>query len=266
MSTEARDSDSDPTTIFNVKDERVLVTGASAGLGRHFALTLARNGATVAIAARRTERLRYLMEEIESHGGRAVAFELDVRNADSIRAVVADAESALGSITVLVNNAGIAIRNTILDFSEADWDRVMNTNLKGAWLVAQDVSRRMVERGQGGAIINIASILGIRPIGQHPAYTVTKAGLIHLTRVMAMELARHDIRVNAIAPGYIETDMNRGFWETEEGQKAIDRVPQRRLGQPEYLDGVLLLLASRASHYMTGAIIPVDGGHLCSTL
>jgi NAD(P)-dependent dehydrogenase (short-subunit alcohol dehydrogenase family) len=166
---------------------------------------------------------------------------------------------------VLVNNAGIAIVKPTLDWTEDDWDRVVGTNLKGAWLAAQYVAKRMVARG-GGKIINIASVLGIRPIGQVPGYTAAKAGLIQLTRQLAMELARHNVRVNAIAPGYIVTEMNRPFWETDPGKALISRIPMRRVGNPEELDGILLLLASDAASYMTGSVIASDGGHLVNSM
>ncbi|MFO0997950.1 MAG: glucose 1-dehydrogenase [Alphaproteobacteria bacterium] len=254
------------THPFDLTRERILVTGASSGLGLHFARTLARAGATLAISARRAEKLDDLRREIEGIGGRAHPVTMDVTSGDSIRAGVAQAEAATGGITVLVNNAGIAIVKPLLDYTEEDWDQVVDTNLRGAWLVAQAAAKAMVARGQGGSIINIASVLGMRPIGQVPAYTAAKAGLLHLTRTMAMELAKHSIRVNALTPGYVETEMNRPFWTTKPGLALIARIPQKRIGQPEDLDGALLLLASDASRYMTGSNIVVDGGHLCSTM
>lgn len=254
------------TSPFDLTRERILVTGASSGLGLHFARTLARAGAALAISARRADKLEALKGEIEGAGGRAHPIAMDVTSGESIRAGVAAAEEALGGITVLVNNAGIAIVKPLLDYTEEDWDQVVDTNLRGAWLVAQAVAKAMVGRGQGGSIINIASVLGMRPIGQVPAYTAAKAGLLHLTRTMAMELAKNAIRVNALTPGYVETEMNRPFWTTKPGLALISRIPQKRIGQPEDLDGALLLLASDASRYMTGSNIVVDGGHLCSTM
>lgn len=251
---------------FRLEGQRVLVTGASSGLGRYFALTLAKAGAAVAVAARSADKLADVAGEIRGLGGNAFPVTLDVTDASSVREAVGRTETELGPITTLVNNAGVVISKPLLDHDEDDWDRVMDTNLKGAWLVAQEVARRMVAHGQGGGIINIASILGLRLISGVPAYCASKAGLIHLTRAMAQELARHKIRVNAIAPGYFRTDLNREYFETEAGQALIRRIPQRRLGEPSDLDGVLLLLASDASRYMTGAVIPVDGGHLLSTL
>lgn len=252
--------------LFRLHGRRVLVTGASSGLGRHFARMLAREGAAVALAARSTDRLADAAAEIRGLGGKAVAVALDVTDAASVREAVARTEADLGPITTLVNNAGVVVGKPLFEHDERDWDRVVDTNLKGAWLVAQEVARRMVAHGQGGAIINIASILGLGVVGGIPEYCASKAGLIHLTKVLALELARHRIRVNAIAPGYIRTDLNRDFLESEAGKVIIRHIPQRRPGEPDDLDGVLLLLASDASRYMTGAVIPVDGGHLASSL
>lgn len=252
--------------LFDLSDRAALVTGASSGLGRHFALTLARAGAKVALAARRVDRLEELQARIEAQGGAAAAVALDVTDAGSVAAAVAEAAARLGPIRVLVNNAGVAATKGVLEADEEDWDRVVGTNLKGAWLVAQAVARHMAGHGQGGSIVNIASILGLRVAGQVSAYAASKAGLLHLTRAMALELARHKIRVNAIAPGYIETELNRDFFASPAGEALVKRVPQRRLGRPEELDGALLLLASDASSYMTGSTVVVDGGHLQSSL
>ena len=232
--------------------QHAIVTGASRGLGRHFALTLARAGAQVALAARGIDRLETAVKEIERFGGCAVAIQVDVTDGENVRACVKTAENALGPIDILVNNAGIAVTKPLLEHAEEDWDSVLDTNLKGVWLMAQEVARRMVHRGQGGSIINIASVLGERGISQLPGYCASKGGIINLTRAMAVELAPDAIRVNTIAPGYIETDMNRQFFTTQAGQRLIKRIPQRRLGQVEDLDGILLLLASDASRYMTG--------------
>jgi NAD(P)-dependent dehydrogenase (short-subunit alcohol dehydrogenase family) len=252
--------------LLRLDGQKALVTGASSGLGRHFALTLARAGAAVVLAARSADKLAEAAAEIGRLGSRAISIPLDVTDASSVREAVATAEAEMGGLTTLVNNAGVVVSKPLFEHDENDWDRVMDTNLKGAWLVAQEVARRMVAHGRGGCIINIASILGLRVVGGIPEYCASKAGLIHLTKVMALELARHNIRVNAIAPGYIRTDLNRDFFEGEAGQAMVRRIPQRRLGEPGDLDGALLLLASDASRYMTGAIIPVDGGHLLSTL
>jgi NAD(P)-dependent dehydrogenase (short-subunit alcohol dehydrogenase family) len=254
---------SDP---FDVSSERILLTGASSGLGLHFARRLAKAGATLALAARSTDKLQALKAEIQAGGGTAHAIDMDVTDGASIRQGVAAAEEALGGITCLVNNAGIAIVKPLLDYTEDDWDKVVDTNLRGAWLVAQATAKAMVARGQGGNIVNIGSVLGLRPIGQVPAYTAAKAGLIHLTKAMAMELARNQVRANALCPGYIETEMNRPFWATKGGLALIARIPQKRIGQPEDLDGALLLLCSAASRYMSGSVIAVDGGHPCSSM
>jgi NAD(P)-dependent dehydrogenase (short-subunit alcohol dehydrogenase family) len=249
---------------FALTGKVAVITGASSGLGRHFALTLARAGAKVAIAARRADKLRELAQEIEAFDGRAFPVTLDVTNAASVKDAVAAAETELGSIGVLVNNAGVTATAPLLDTDESAWDQVMDVDLRGAWLMAQEVARHMVRLGHGGSIVNIGSILGIRALAQVPAYGSAKAALHHLTRAMAVELARHNIRVNAIAPGYIETDLNRAFLQSPAGQALLKRNPQRRAGVPVDLDGILLLLASDASMYLTGAVIPVDGGHSIS--
>lgn len=250
------------TGLFSLEGQCAIVTGASSGLGRHFALTLARAGAKVALAARRLEKLQALADEIAAFDGRAIPVHLDVTDAQSVREAVLAAETELGPITILVNNSGVAVRKPIFEHDEADWDLVVDTNLKGAWLMALEVSRHMVKLGHGGSIINISSILGYgRVSSQVPEYCASKAGLVQLTKAMASELARNDIRVNAIAPGYIETELNSEFLHGELGQKLISRIPQRRVGTPKDLDGVLLLLASDASSFMTGSVITIDGGH-----
>jgi NAD(P)-dependent dehydrogenase (short-subunit alcohol dehydrogenase family) len=251
---------------FDLSGRTALVTGASSGLGRHFARTLARAGAKVAVAARRADKLEELRREIEAFGSQSAAVSLDVTNPDSIASAVGAAAERLGPIGILVNNAGVALTKGVLEASESDWDQILDTNLKGAWLVAQAVARHMADHKQGGSIVNIASITGLRVAGQVSAYATSKAALLHLTRSMALELARHKIRVNAIAPGYIATELNQDFFASPAGEALIKRIPQRRLGQPEELDGALLLLASNASSYMTGSTIVVDGGHLQSSL
>ncbi len=251
--------------LFRLDGRCALVTGASGSLGRHFADVLARAGAAVALAARRLDRLETIAAEIGAAGGEAMAVALDVTDAASIGAAFAAAEERLGRVTLLVNNAGLTVTKPLLEHDEADWDKVMDTNLKGAWLVAQEAAQRMAAAG-GGNIINIASILGLRVAGTVPAYSASKAGLIHLTRAMALELARDGVRVNALAPGYIETDLNRDFFAGEAGQRLIKRIPQRRLGRLEDLDGALLYLASDASRYVTGSVVTVDGGHMVSSL
>lgn len=251
---------------FDLHGRVALVTGASAGLGRHFARTLAAHGATVVAAARRLDRLQTLVEEIAAAGGRALAVEMDVTDGASIRAACRTASEALAPADIIVNNAGISVLKAPLDLEEADWDAVVDTDLRGAWLVAQTAARALVAAGRPGRIINVASVTGLRTIGHLAPYAAAKAALLHLTRVLAMEWARHRIQVNAIAPGYVETDLNRDFWATPAGRRLIDRIPQRRLGRPEDLDGALLLLASDAGAFMTGSVIVVDGGHLVTSL
>lgn len=251
--------------LFRLDGSCALVTGASGSLGRHFADVLARAGAAVVVASRRLDRLETIAAGIRAAGGEAMAVALDVTDAGSISAAFAAAEASLGPVTVVVNNAGLTVSKPLLEHDEADWDKVMDTNLKGAWLVAQEAARRMTASG-GGNIINIASILGLRVAGAVPVYSASKAGLIHLTRAMALDLARYEIRVNALAPGYIETELNRDFFAGEAGRRLIKRIPQRRLGQLEDLDGALLYLASDASQYVTGSVVAVDGGHLVSSL
>jgi NAD(P)-dependent dehydrogenase (short-subunit alcohol dehydrogenase family) len=251
--------------LFRLDGKCALVTGASGSLGRHFAHVLAEAGAAVVLAARRLDRLEAIAAEIIAAGGKAMAVALDVTDGAGIGAAFTAAEERLGPVSVLVNNAGIAVTQPFLEHHEADWDTVMDTNLKGAWLVAREAASRMAAAG-GGNIVNIASILGLRVAGSVAAYAASKAGLIHLTKAMALELARNGIRVNALAPGYIETDLNREFFAGDAGRRLIQRIPQQRLGQPGDLDGALLFLASDASRYMTGEIIAVDGGHLVSSL
>jgi len=251
---------------FDLSGKVALVTGASSGLGVHFARTLASAGASVAIAARRADRLASLQAELQKAGSKAAAVDLDVQSGKSVSAAFDAIEQALGPIDIVVNNAGISIVKPALDMPEEDWDAVVDTNLRGAWLVTQTAAKRWVAAKRPGVVVNIASILGLRTIGQVAPYNASKAALIHLTRALAMEWARYDIRVNAICPGYIETEMNSDFWKTPAGQRLIERIPQRRIGQPEHLDGALLLLASDAGTFMTGSVLTVDGGHTVSSL
>ncbi len=251
---------------FDLSGKVALVTGASSGLGVHFARTLAEAGAAVVLAARRAERLASLQAELQKSGAKAAAVTLDVQSGEAVAAAFDQAETALGPVDIVVNNAGISIVKPALEMPEQDWDSVVDTNLRGAWLVAQTAAKRWVAAKRPGAIVNIASILGLRTIGQVAPYNASKAGLIHLTRALAMEWARYQIRVNAICPGYIETEMNSDFWKTPAGQRLIERIPQRRIGQPEHLDGALLLLASEAGAFMTGSVLTVDGGHTVNSL
>ena len=246
---------------FDLSGQVALVTGASSGIGRHLAELLAAAGAKVALAARRVDRLGEAAREIAAAGGQGLPIECDVTRSDSVAAAVATAEAELGPLTILVNNAGVFVAKPVLRHTEEDWDYVLDTNLKGAWLMAREFAQHLVDRQRAGRIINIASVLGVRTIASLPSYTAAKAGLIHLTHVLAMELARHGILVNAIAPGYVETDFNRDFLRTDAGKKLAARIPLRRVGQPYDLDGAMLLLASPAGAYITGAVIAVDGGH-----
>jgi NAD(P)-dependent dehydrogenase (short-subunit alcohol dehydrogenase family) len=246
---------------FGIAGQVALVTGASSGIGRHFAVLLAAAGVKVALAARRVERLAELAREIEAAGGQSLPIACDVTRSDGVAAAVAAAENELGPLTLLVNNAGVVVSKPLFEHTEADWDHVIDTNLKGAWLMAREFAQHLVGLKRPGRIINISSVLGFRTIGRVPAYCAAKAGLTHLTHVLAMELARFGILVNALAPGYVETDFNRAFFQTEPGKALISRIPLKRLGQTEDLDGALLFLASPASAYVTGTVISVDGGH-----
>lgn len=247
--------------VFDLSKKVALVTGASQGLGRRFAAVLAERGAAVGLAARQAGKLDDLRAEIEGRGGRATSVALDVTDTDAIGRAFDQVEAALGPVDVLVNNAGVAVTKSTLDQTPEDWDRVVDTNLKSAFFTAQEAARRMAGRG-GGSIVNIASVLSLAVVGHLGPYAASKGGLLQVTRTMALELARSEVRVNALAPGYIETEINRGFLETEAGQRMLKRVPQRRFGQPGDLDGALLLLASDAGRYMTGSVIVVDGGML----
>ena len=236
------------------------VTGASSGLGRRMAEVLAGAGVKVAVAARRRERLEELTSEIAAAGGHALPVVMDVRDAASIPGAIDEAESALGPIDILVNNAGISVVKRAEDFTPEDYAYVMETNLNGPWFCAQTVGQRMIKRGQGGKIINIASMLGMRAISKLALYSMSKAAVIQMTESLALEWGRHDIQINAICPGYIETEMNRDYWRTEGGQKLMSLFPRQRIGQPEALDGALLMLAGPQSDFINGAILPVDDG------
>jgi NAD(P)-dependent dehydrogenase (short-subunit alcohol dehydrogenase family) len=245
---------------FDLVGRSALVTGAASGLGRHFTLTLARAGARVAAAGRDLQALTGLVDEIESLDGRAVPLLLDVCDGESVRKTVQAAETELGPIGILVNNAGLVVCKSAMEQSESDWDLVIDTNLKGAWSMAQETARRMIHHGHGGSIVNIASVLGMKAEKQLIGYAASKAGLLQLTRVLALELARHRIRVNAICPGYFPTVMTKDHLEGAKKEGLIARIPQRRLGECADLDGPLMLLASDAGAYMTGSVIVVDGG------
>ena len=251
---------------FTLDGRVALLTGASRGLGRHFAGVLAKAGASVALAARDQTLLVEVQREVESAGGRAKSVPLDVTDGKSVKACVASVEQALGPIDILINNAGIAISKPLLEHSEEDWDRVLDTNLKGAWLMSREIASRWLELKHAGRIINISSLLALRTARGVPSYTAAKAGLDHLTHTMAAELGRFGITVNAIAPGYVETDMNRDFLRSNTGKALIARIPAGRFGAPDDLDGALLLLASPAGTYLNGVVLPVDGGHAVSVI
>jgi NAD(P)-dependent dehydrogenase (short-subunit alcohol dehydrogenase family) len=250
-----------PLPRFDLAGQAALVTGASSGIGRHLARLLAAAGARVALAARRVEQLADAAREIEAEGGIAEPFACDVTRALSAAETVAAAEARFGPLSILVNNAGVVSAKPLFEHTEADWDYVLDTDLKGAWLMAREFAAHLVLSERPGRIVNIASLLGLRTVARVPSYCAAKAGLIHLTHVLAMELAPYGILVNALAPGYVETDFNREFLRSEPGRKLVGRVPLRRVGRPDDLDGAMLLLASPAGAYITGAVIAVDGGH-----
>ena len=249
--------------IFNLEGKTALITGASSGLGKHFAKTLSAAGASVILSARRIDNLEALKNEI---GDKAFCIPLDVTSTESVEHLVKEIRNTTGSVDILVNNAGISDPRRFKDLTEESWNYVLETNLNGAFRMAKAVTDIFLEDKKRGSIINIASILGLRVGLNLTSYAAAKAGLVQLTKSMALELARSNIRVNAIAPGYILTEINNDFFDTEEGQGYIKSIPMRRLGLESELDGILLLLASDASSFMTGSIIPVDGGHLVNPL
>jgi len=245
-----------------------LVTGASSGLGAQFARTLARAGAAVVLASRRTERLDDLRVSIEAEGGDAHVVALDVTDMASIRSAVAHAETEVGPIDILVNNSGVSTTQRLQDVTEADYDFIMGTNVRGAFFVGQEVAKRMLARAKGaapgtwvgGRIINIASMAGLKVLPQIGVYCMSKAAVVQMTKAMAVEWGRFGINVNAICPGYIDTEINHHHWETEAGQKLISMLPRKRVGQPADLDAVLMMLASNESHFVNGAVIAADDG------
>jgi NAD(P)-dependent dehydrogenase (short-subunit alcohol dehydrogenase family) len=244
------------------------VTGASSGLGAQFARTLSRAGAAVVLASRRMERLKELRAEIEGEGGDAHVVELDVTDQDSIKAAVARAETEVGSIDILVNNSGVSTTQRIQEVSPHDYDFIFDTNVKGAFFVAQEVGRRMLARAKGaapgsytgGRIINIASMAGLKVLPQIGVYCMSKAAMIQMTKAMALEWGKFGINVNAICPGYIDTEINSHHWQTEAGQKLVAMLPRKRVGKPEDLDALIVLLASAQSHFVNGAVIAADDG------
>jgi NAD(P)-dependent dehydrogenase (short-subunit alcohol dehydrogenase family) len=244
------------------------VTGASSGLGAQAARVLARAGAAVVLAARRIEKLKDLRAQIEGEGGDAHVVGLDVTSLESIKAAVAHAETEVGSIDILVNNSGVSTTQRIQDVTEEDFDFVFDTNVKGAFFVAQEIGKRMLARAKGaapgtytgGRIINIASMAGLRPLPQIGVYATSKAAVVQMTRAFALEWGRFGINVNALCPGYIDTEINHHHWDTEQGRKLVQMLPRRRLGKPEDLDALIVMLASDQSHFVNGAVIAADDG------
>ena len=245
-----------------------MVTGASSGLGMQFAKVLARSGAGVVLAARRIERLKALRAEIEAEGGDAHVVGLDVTDPDSIRAAVAHAETEMGAIDILVNNSGISSTHKLVDVTPDDYDDVMNTNTRGAFFVAQAVAKRMIARSKGeapgtftgGRIVNVASMAGLKVLSRIGVYCMSKAAVVHMTRAMALEWGRYGINVNALCPGYIDTEINHHHWQTDAGQKLVAMLPRKRVGQPQDLDAMLMTLCANESHFINGAVIAADDG------
>lgn len=252
--------------LFNLSGHRALVTGAGTGLGKQFAKTLAEAGAEVVLAARRRDKLKQTAKEIDNAGGTAACIDLDVTDAASVHECFHHAEQELGLIDIVVNNAGISRDNFMLELPESDWDAVLDTNLKGVFMVAQTAAQRLIAAKRPGSIINVASILGSRVIKMLGPYIAAKAGVIHMTRAMALEWARFGIRVNSISPGFFLTEINQEFMSPENEKRLTSAVPMRRIGRVEELSGAILLLASDAGSFMTGSDIVVDGGHLCGSL
>lgn len=256
------------STDFSLDGKTAFVTGASSGLGARFARVLAGAGAQVVLASRRVELLKELRAEIESEGGKAHVVALDVTSVDSIRAAIAHAETEAGPIDILLNNSGVSNTARLQDVTPEDYDFVMNTNTRGAFFVAQETAKRMIARAKGIApghtpharIVNVASVAGLRVLPQIGVYCMSKAAVVHMTRVMAVEWGRFGINVNALCPGYIETEINAVYWDTEAGQKLIQMLPRKRIGKPEDLDGLVLLLASEASAFVNGAVVTADDG------
>lgn len=245
-----------------------LVTGASSGLGAQFAKTLAKAGAAVVLSARRIERLKTLRAEIEADGGDAHVVGIDVTDPVSIRAGVAHAETEMGTIDILVNNSGVSTTQKLVDVAPEDYDYVMNCNARGAFFVAQEVGKRMIARSKGaapgtftgGRIVNIASMAALRVLGQLGVYAMSKAAVVQMTRAMALEWGRYGINVNAICPGYIDTEINHHHWQTESGIKLVSMLPRKRVGQPQDLDTTLMMLCANESHFVNGAVIAADDG------
>jgi NAD(P)-dependent dehydrogenase (short-subunit alcohol dehydrogenase family) len=244
----------------SLKGKVAVVTGASSGLGERFATILSGAGATVALTARRTDRLEALAGNIRAAGGTAITVRLDVKEQPNIEAAFAEITSQLGGVDILVNNSGVSKQARITETAPEDFDFVMNTNVKGAFFVAQAAAKDMIARKAPGRIINIASVAGLRVLSQLSVYCMSKAAVVQMTKAMALEWARYGINTNAICPGYIETEINRDHWSTPGGQKLVEMLPRRRVGEPQDLDGLLLLLASGEARFINGAVIAADDG------
>ena len=244
------------------------VSGASSGLGAQFARCLSRAGAGVVLAARRVDRLKTLRAEIESMGGDAHVVALDVTNHDSIKSAVAHAETEMGTIDILVNNSGVSVTQRLVDVQPDDYDHVMATNTRGAFFMAQEVAKRMIARSRGaapgtftgGRIVNVASMAGLRPVSQIGVYAISKAAVVHMTKAMALEWGKFGINVNALCPGYIDTEINHAHWKTEAGQKLVNLMPRKRVGQPQDLEAALMMLCANESHFINGAVLSADDG------
>ncbi len=253
----------DKENLFDLTGKVALITGASSGLGKHFAKTLSSYGAKIILAARRIERMESLQKELLNE---SIVVSLDVTSNKSVNKLREEIENSTGQLDILVNNAGISDPVKFKDISEESWLSVLETNLNGAFRVAKMATDIMLKNNDGGSIINIASILAERVGLNLSSYASAKAALVQLTKSMALELARSNIRVNALAPGYILTEINQDFFNTDEGKSYIGKIPMKRLGLESELDGALLLLASNTSSFMTGSVITVDGGHLVNPL
>ena len=251
---------------FDVSGRTAMVTGASSGFGQHFSKLLAQHGARVVVAARRKDRLEKLVSEIEQAGGTAHAIVMDVTSEQSVRAGFEEAQNTFGVVDIVSNNAGVADTKPAVHIEEDSWDFVLDTNLKGAWLVAREAGTRMIQAGSPGSIVNTASILGLRVAFSASAYSASKAGLISLTKSLALEWSRKKIRVNALCPGYFSTEINSGFLDSDAGQAYLHNTPAQRPGEMDEISAPFMLLASNAGRFVTGVALPVDGGHCLATL